>query len=318
MADPSVEEPLVTAVIPTYGRSEMLREGVLAQTYDALELVVVDDASPEPVEPLLADRVDETDREVSCLRHETNQGANAARNTGIRAADGEFIAFLDDDDQWEPDSVARRVAGFDGRPSVGVVYSDARTVAEDGTVLHETTSAVSGDATTALLRGAVVGSFSRVMVRRSVIDRAGTPDERFPSWQDWEWYLRLSEHCQFEHVSSPLTVRRVEDDRITDDHEQKRDVSYPLLLEKHRDTAEAHGWVWRRRFEAACARSVAASALQNGFWGDAVRFSLLAARRYPFSSSTALYLALSLGGPGTFRPAQAIKRRIANLRHRSS
>jgi len=312
--------PLVTAVIPTYGRSEALQdavESVLQQTYDPIELVVVDDASPEPVEPLVTDLVTDAGVPVTCIRHETNQGANAARNTGIRAGDGDLVAFLDDDDRWKPDSIERRVDALSGRPSVGLVYSDAVTVDADGAVLHETTSSISGDATRALLRGGIVGSFSRVLVRRSVIDDAGLPDERFPSWQDWEWYIRLSQHCQFEHVSEPLTVRRTENEQITDDHEQKRDESYPLMLETHRDTAAADGWRTKRQFEAACARSLAASALQNGYWVDAVRFAVRAARAYPFSTETALYLALAVGGPGTFKPAQVVRRWLTTRRHRS-
>jgi len=308
-------EPLVTVIIPTYGRSEALKEAlssVLDQTYENLELVVVDDASPVPVEPLVEDvSADTTDR-VTCLRHDENKGANAARNTGIRAANGDFLAFLDDDDRWLPESVERRVMAFEGRPDVGVVYSQALTVDEEGRVLHETSGSVSGEALRPLLRGAIVGSFSRVMVRAAVVDRAGLPDERFPSWQDWEWYIRLAQHCLFEQVPDSLVVRQLSHEQISDSHETKRDVSYPLLLDKHRETSAEFGWLVERQFRGACARSLAASALRNGYWFDSIRYALKAVQAYPFSRSSLLYLGLALGGPRALEPARALRRALAN------
>lgn len=317
MAGRSPSAPLVTAIVPTYGRSAALQravESVLDQTYETLELVVVDDASPEPVEPLLADRIEATSRDVTCIRHEENQGANAARNTGIRAASGDYLAFLDDDDRWLPDSVERRVARIDGRPDVGLVYSEARTVTADGHVLHETDSSVEGEALRDVLRGHVVGSFSRVLVRTAAVEHAGLPDERFPSWQDWEWYIRLARHYRFAHVPEVLTERTVAHEQITDAHEAKRDVSYPLLLEKHGDTAAACGWRVKRQFHAACARSLAASALQNGYWRDAVRYAVRAVRSYPLSARSLLYLGLALGGPKALQPARAVRRTLESRR----
>ncbi len=89
-------------MIPTYGRPEFLEDAVRSvadQTYDPLELVVVDDCSPAPVETQFTEADLGELHNVRFLRHEENQGANAARNTGIRAGNGEFIAFLNDDDR---------------------------------------------------------------------------------------------------------------------------------------------------------------------------------------------------------------------------
>lgn len=307
--------PLVSVVIPTYGRAEAVTgavESVVDQTYEAIELIVVDDASPQPVEPALAPVVADAKLPITVIRHEENRGANAARNSGIEAASGAYVAFLDDDDRWLPESVHRRAEVLDSNPDVGVVFSEARNVDEGGHVLYETRSSVEGDATGALLRGGIVGSFSRVMVRTAVIERAGLPDERFPSWQDWEWYIRLSEHCAFERVADTLTVRQVSDDRISGDHEAKRDVSYPLMVEKHGPTAARYGWVVERQFRAACARSLAASALANGYWRDAVWYAVTAVRRYPLSARSLVYLGLALAGPHALPSARAVRRALAN------
>lgn len=92
----------VSVVIPTYNRAELLSraiDSVLAQTYDDFELLVVDDGSTDDTEAVVTAYDDDR---VRYLAHETNRGANPARNTGIEAAEGEFVAFLDSDDEWRP------------------------------------------------------------------------------------------------------------------------------------------------------------------------------------------------------------------------
>ena len=113
------DAPLVSVVLPTYDRPALVRKAVAsvgAQTYPNVELLVVDDCSPTPVEQALEGLSLGPSIAVRVLRHEENRGGNAARNTGIRVAAGEYVAFLDDDDRWHPEnrppgtSVSRIVA----------------------------------------------------------------------------------------------------------------------------------------------------------------------------------------------------------------
>jgi glycosyltransferase involved in cell wall biosynthesis len=303
--------PLVSVVLPTYNRPEELRRAaasVADQTYPAIELVVVDDCSERPARETLAD-IDVGHVSVRHVRHEVNRGANAARNSGIRAATGEYVAFLDDDDEWHSDKLARQVATFvTGDADVGVVYTGMRFVRPDGT--RDVLPRLRGDVTEALLVGRSLSQFSAVMVRRAVIDQAGLPDERFPSWQDREWYLRLSQHCAFEPVVEPLCVRRLDsDDRISDDFERKRDVSYPLFVETHRPLAREHGL--EGPFLAAAAESLGKTALQRGAFGDARRFLLRALRADPIRTPRFYaFLASALGGRPVYRVARRLARSI--------
>ena len=92
----------VSVVIPTHNRSEFLRSAiasVLSQTYQDFELIVVDDASTDSTAEVVASF---NDSRIKFIRHQTNQGGSAARNTGIRASKCDYIAFLDDDDEWSP------------------------------------------------------------------------------------------------------------------------------------------------------------------------------------------------------------------------
>ena len=311
----SDEAPLVSVVVPTYGRPEYLTEAVesvLDQTYERCEVVVVDDCSPDPVEPQLAG-VDGGDRRLRVVRHEENRGASAARTTGIEESAGEFVAFIDDDDVWLPEKVERQLAAFEN-PDVGVVTTGLRYEA-DGEVSYVMEPDLAGDVTADLLAGATLGTFSTLMVRRSVVEAAGYPDERFPCWQDREWPIRLSKHCLVATVSDPLVVHRMGGhDQLTDDFEAKRDVAYPLFVETFRPLAAEYGPRVERRLVASRAATVASSALKSGHYADARRFSLRAIRADPRDYEGYLTLAVALGGRPLFRALQRLKRTVVSRR----
>lgn len=304
--------PKVSVVIPTYGRPDYLldaAESVAAQTYSNVELVVVDDHSPEPAEPAL-EKSSLDGLSWRCLRHEENQGANAARRTGIEATDGEIVAFLDDDDYWTPTVLERVVEAFrTGGPDVGVVSTGVRIVDAEGEQIGQTIPTFGGDVTEALLRGNLqAATFSRFAVRRDVFGAAGYPDERLPSLQDREWHIRLSQHTRYASVPEALVVRRITNhDQITDNFEKKRDESVPLIVEKHESLAASYGEDCRREFLAHFDRTIGFSALRNGHYRDSVRHLFRSIRRDPTQVSTYGYLALALGGPFTYGSARRAK-----------
>jgi glycosyltransferase involved in cell wall biosynthesis len=315
-AQSGARDPLVSVVVPTYGRPEFVDDAVRSvaeQTYDRVELLLVDDHSPEPVAPVL-ERVDTSElARAECIRHEENRGANAARNTGIRTSEGEILAFLDDDDRWEPTVAARYAETFCERgPEVGLVTVGVRVEDGSGARIGELRPAVEGDALEDLLAGKLVGSFSRFAVRRSVVADAGLPDERLPSWQDWEWQFRLARHCRFASVPEPLVVRAEgSHDQITDDFIERREVSYPRLLDRHREAiADRRGRRGERRFVALLSRTLAASALGSGRYVSALRYLLRSIRHDPTQTQTYLYLGVALGGPLTNRIGRRVKRRL--------
>ncbi len=102
-------EPLVSVIIPAYKARNYLKcslASVIAQIYPNIEVLVIDDCSPEPIDDILAEFTENPFAPtLRLLRHEKNQGLGASRNTGIKEACGEFIAFLDHDDVWKPDHV---------------------------------------------------------------------------------------------------------------------------------------------------------------------------------------------------------------------
>ena len=309
------DRPLVSAVVITRDRPAKL-EGALAslgaQTYPNLELVVVD-GSADPDESLVRRRTG--DLPVTYRRDE-GEGPGAARNVGIRAASGKYVAFLDDDDRWLPGKTTRQVAAFD--PPVVAVYTGQFAV-RDGERVGGRTPSLSGDVTEALLRGAACGPTSTVMVRRATIDAAGGFDEGLPIWEDREWYVRLSRHGRFRAVREELVRRGFgEYDQLTDDFEAARDVAYPRFLDAHRELAAEYGPDCERALVASLSRTLGATAMEADRYGEARRWLLRSLRREPRSRRTWLYLALSLGGEPARRAVRRVRRARGSLAAREA
>ena len=122
----NINQPLVSVVIPTYNRANKIVKAIKSvqdQTFENWEIIVVDDGSQDKTCEVI-EQILNKDQRIRLIRHQKNKGAQAARNIGIKAAKGEWIAFLDSDDQWLPESLELRLK-VARKENVPVVYSQA-------------------------------------------------------------------------------------------------------------------------------------------------------------------------------------------------
>jgi glycosyltransferase involved in cell wall biosynthesis len=204
-------EPLVSVVLPTHNRVNLLRDAIasiIAQTYPHWELIVVDDGSTDGTADLL-DAI--LDRRVRCLTVPHSGNASVARNVGIAAARGWYVAFQDDDDVWLPDKLARQLAALEARPEAAWCYSDAefvddelhpivvarpRWIAHEGWILEQ------------LLDLQVGIPLPTVIVEKRALDVVGGFDERLPRRHDIDLWLRIAEHAPAAVVPARLVKVR--------------------------------------------------------------------------------------------------------------
>jgi glycosyltransferase involved in cell wall biosynthesis len=212
--------PVVSVVLPTYNRAASICRAirsVLDQTYRSFELVVVDDGSDDATPERVASL---DDPRISCIRLDRNLGAAAARNAGIEASVGQFVAFQDSDDEWLPEKLACHMRAFETcGADVGVVYSDMERVHRDGTCeYHRSPSVVRGrliDPATGFYQVCNLGIQSTV-IRRECLAAVGNFNEELRALEDLELFVRLSERFAFHHLPVPL-VRYHESTGISQD-----------------------------------------------------------------------------------------------------
>jgi colanic acid/amylovoran biosynthesis glycosyltransferase len=198
--------PLVTVVVPAYNRAHTIErclESVRAQTYSHWEAVVVDDGSTDATSELTL-AVARQDSRIRLVRHAQRRGAQAARNSGIKEGRGEWISFLDSDDEFLPHSLESRVhraseAGCD------VVHSACRVRHPDGTIAAYHVPRLAGHVYTQLLmhEGPV---FPGLLVRRTALHRIGLLDEKIIAFQEWDTSIRLSRTCEFAFEPQPTFI----------------------------------------------------------------------------------------------------------------
>jgi glycosyltransferase involved in cell wall biosynthesis len=197
----------VSVVIPVRNRENFIRtsvQSVLSQTCQNFEIIIVDDCSSDGTVSVVAGLAREDDR-IRLLEHGSRRGAQAARNTGIRAANGQWIAFLDSDDQWLPDSLESRLqlAIQDG---LHVVHSECYVLRPESTELRlYGVPRLQGTIYKELLRheGPM---FQGMLVSKEAITRVGLLDETIVSHQEWDTSIRLAKYYKFGFVAEPTYV----------------------------------------------------------------------------------------------------------------
>jgi len=245
----------VSAIITTHNRLALLKraiESVRKQTYGNLEIVVVDDHSTDGTRAYC-----EALPYVNYI-HITgseSKGGNYARNKGIKASTGEYVAFLDDDDYWLPEKVEKQVSHAKSTGSV-LVYCGYRIekIENAATFYKEVLPLQSncGDMSVKILM-TIPTTTSNILVRRSALESIGLFDENLRFWQEYEMMIRLSLCGDFDFVNEVLSVYRIDktdSNRLTNNFEEWR-VAVRTIREKHESR---YGKL--NLYECLCAKAV--------------------------------------------------------------
>ena len=226
------ERPLISVIIPTYNRAHFLREAidsVLTQTYKNLELIVVDDGSTDNTSEIIRKF---TDKRIDYIC-EGHGGTSAARNRGIRKANGSYIAFLDSDDIWLPEKIEKQLKIFqESKLNPGVVYTGIQYIDSHGNKKKQKKlSNHRGKILKQLLRKNIAGIGSTILVKRECFEKCGLFDESLPSRVDLDILIRICQHFTADFVPEILCLTRIHDERITADITGKI-KSREILFEK--------------------------------------------------------------------------------------
>jgi len=260
--------PAITAVIPVLNRAHIIKKtiaSVLGQDVPAdyaIKIIVVDDGSSDD----LAGGLRPFGSRVSCICHDKNSGAAAARNTGAKAAQGDYLAFLDSDDTWLPNKLATQIAFMQANNYAVSCTACARARAGASDIVWPRYA--TGRLTLAdIAWGCILSPGTTMVCESRMFEEIGPFDTTIKRREDWDWLLRLTLRYDLGYLATPLAYREPSAfsnyRQGLDDIERlraKHGASLPLPV--------------RRSFEAALAFETAAASYRQGKLGTA--FSALA------------------------------------------
>lgn len=302
----SKNRPTVSVIIPTYNRAHLVGRAigsVLNQTYQDFELIVVDDGSTDNTEEVVKSI---KDPRIRYTRHDQNRGGSAARNSGIKMARGEYIAFQDSDDEWLPEKLEKQMRVFENAPAeVGVVYTGFwRIEGEKKTYIpSDKITRKEGNIHGQLLKGNFVTTQATV-VKRECFKKAGMFDEHLPRFQDWELFIRISKYYDFKCIDEPLVISYFTPASISANQHALIEA-LKLILEKHFQDPDKD-----RRLLSNMQYAVGNLLCQTGALNQGRDYLFMAVKSYPLNIKYLAAAFASLFGEGAYAKVVQLKRMI--------
>ncbi|MCB7128687.1 MAG: glycosyltransferase [Candidatus Brocadiales bacterium] len=212
--------PTVSIILPCYNGERWLPEtisSILAQTFQDFELIVVDDGSTDGTPAILESIAHEP--RTTVIR-QPNHGIPATHNRGLREAQGEFIAYIQQDDLWLPEKLALQVEAFrQSDPSVGLIYGQAYHIDEAGRIfkLQRPPEYPQHELLRHLIEDGGFVPIVTTLIRRACYERVGLHDESLYGCDDYDLWLRLAPHFAFLRLEEPLAKLRYHPGRASHD-----------------------------------------------------------------------------------------------------
>ena len=202
--------PTVSGIITTFNRAEYLKKAIksaLSQTYRDFELLILDNSSTDGSEAIIHHF---NDSRIRYIKHRP-LNISQTRNLGVYEAKGDFIAFLDDDDEWLPHKLQSEFSLFEKSANdIAMIYGGFIRIDGKGNAFYTHQPSLKGKILKALLslEDDFTGSASNPMIKKSAIESLGGFDESIKTGEDWEFYLRLTERYSVAFVSHPIVKIR--------------------------------------------------------------------------------------------------------------
>jgi glycosyltransferase involved in cell wall biosynthesis len=222
--------PKVSVIIPTHNRAEFLRSAitsVLKQTFQDFEIIIIDDASKDHTREVITNF---NDTRIKVIHNQVSKGAAGSRNIGIMNTDCEYIAFLDDDDEWLQEKLKIQTCLLDNSAQeIGGVCTGCFTIEKaSGRVLS-----IDNPEMKDIYKGNFITT-SSILLRRKCFKKCGLFDENMPTSSDYDMWIRISKNFSFKVVKKALVNYYVHENSLTLNNEKKI-KGLEILFRKHDD-----------------------------------------------------------------------------------
>ncbi len=302
--------PQVSVIIPAYNAMKFLPitlDGVLKQTFQDFEVIIVDDGSSDSIKEWSKSIEDQRVVFIS----QDNQGPAAARNRGIRQAKGEFLAFLDADDLWFNTKLEKQVKILENNPNIGLVYTWLGSIDGLGNIRGKIIkNNLEGDVWKTLIEHNIIECGSTPMVRYSCFEKVGNFDPQLAYAQDWDMWLRIASEYRFKVIPEVLVYYRIHPNNRSKNW-QIMEPSYEIIMNKAFENVSTEREKFKNYASARTKLTIAWNVINtfNNDYQIALKFQKKALLLDPsiekssdyFRLTTAINLTRFLGQPGYLR-----------------
>mgnify|MGYP005844005933 CR=1 FL=1 len=294
------QTPLISVIVPTHNRGHLIKraiESILNQTFQDFEVIVVDDGSTDSTEEVIKKI---NNNKVVYVKHDSNKGASAARNTGIKNSRGKYIAFLDSDDIWLKDKLEKQLNEFNlSSPDTAVVHCGVQYI-DYKTQQPLTQWIIREDVNKNIFNnfGAAPGT-PTMLIRKDALLDVGFFDESIPSHEETELSMRLAKKYKFALVDEFLVLALKNHSQITANPDlfiRGKEIIY----EKHKD------YLTKYLAYNLC-NIIAGDSIIKENYQKARKYLFEALKHKPFKIKTVFSLALSLVAPQLNRKLYKMK-----------
>lgn len=226
--------PLVSIIVPTYNSEKFILESVnsaINQTYTNIEIIIIDDGSTDNTETV-AQQFPDSIRYIK----QTNSGPSAARNHGLRESRGNYIAFLDVDDAWEPAKIEKQVSFFENNKNLmilatGYIRCDTNLKPVETVALKPTSEGII-PFKSLLERNKLLTS--TIMIKKEGVNTCGFFNEKIQFGEDWDYWVRLAQLGEIGYIETPLCKYRVHGSGLTAKLDDKNMSDWLEVIEKNK------------------------------------------------------------------------------------
>lgn len=221
-------KPKISVIIPTYNYGEYVSEAldsVLAQTYKDYEIIVIDDGSTDNTKDIVGKYIENSIGNIKYIYQE-NKGVSNARNTGIKNARGEYIAFLDADDIWFPDKLELQMDLFEKNPELGLVFCNTFSFNEHSSSKKTGFQLNPAGEPAKILQSLVIRnriSTNTVIVKKRYFDKTGLFDEDLRFGEDYDMWLRIAKYYKVDYLNTVLTKYRLHVNNLSKINKEKEE-----------------------------------------------------------------------------------------------
>jgi glycosyltransferase involved in cell wall biosynthesis len=288
--------PKVSVIIPTHNRAEFLRSAitsVLNQTFQDFEIVIIDDASKDHTQEVITNF---NDARIKVIRNQFSKGDAGTRNIGIINSNGEYIALLDDDDEWLPEKLKIQTCLLDNSsPEVGGVCTHSFISGRVSSVFNPEKNDLTEEN---FIRT------SSILLRRECFEKCGLFDESMPTSSDYDMWIRISTKFSFKIIKNCLVKYYIHESRLTFNYD-KMINGMEMLFEKHDGFFNKNPKAYSQRCLHLGVLYCYKGDVQKG--RKALRKSM---RMNPFEMRNYFNFSLSLLGAESFKTLKKVKEKL--------